>query len=841
MGNSADRVRVRAVGIDGMPLGRIRVELLAGRSAAKGAKTPGDGAVVLRGLSTSPEGFAIFSMASVPWALRSEGALAVRFAQNADLTFPLTGALASTGSHYVTYTLQEGPWMELDPVPGRWHDDGLDADDVWAIPGVFPDLGPLQFGDDRCGRLIPNDQTVRTSNHHQVVRTRKNVVTCLRAPVVAGEGKGATHASIDVAPSGPRGREVRLSEGELISYEIKSTRLGYTFGDLLYSLPLAPCESVTLAISHWEQRQAARAEQDSVAAETRDATYYRQNALSEAMSAVSASSHHGWAVMAGKSNSGTASASGIVSGIALKVAGAFQTTVGASASGSYDRKSFATNATRSFSDRIQSSAEAMRRDHQVVIMEQSESERQEISYRTVCNNNHCHVLNIFYHEVLNNFRITTKVLGHREVYFVPYEVQAFDLELALCARPILLPFLIDESLRECYGTLGMRTASPAGPATVDQFKIDLVVSNAFGVNASGLTLMVQPKIGPAQQFAVPGVGSWSSGQTCSYVVDTTNFDPTQLHEVGFLKVLGGGLATHLSISAFTISVKGPNGQWTPIATGGPISEAGHVLMTSSPASYSPAAGSPVSDDGDCTARVLAHLNCNAHYYNSLLWLLEDPNARLCRFDKILCDETGNSLADLILAEPLAVMGCSVAFAKADGEFQPHDGPPIVDERLLTLPTPGIFADAALGQCSACETKDDTVYWDWKDTPCSCAGKDVTLRTPVETPLMQGGVAVFPTMPTAAWATSVGPPSGETGTSNSLVEAFGGELAKAILAGGGSSEEMTQLSALLTKMTEAVKDLTPAPGDAPPVDPPTGGSGGTGTTGGSGGTGGTDTP
>ena len=141
-------------------------------------------------------------------------------------------------------------------------------------------------------------------------------------------------------------------------------------------------------------------------------------------------------------------------------------------------------------------------------------------------------------------------------------------------------------------------------------------------------------------------------------------------------------------------------------------------------SYDPPKNEPppaVAADADCADRLLAHLNCHKLYYNSLLWLLEDPNERFCRFDRIKCGPSGTSLADLVILEPLGVMGCHVAFAKADGDFIPHDGEPIVAEQLLTLPTPGIFADAALGQCSACETIDPDVYWNWKDSPCPACG------------------------------------------------------------------------------------------------------------------------
>lgn len=826
----ASKLRVRAHDQAGKPIVGMRVELVAAAPGeGKSERRKSAELTSLRGLSTSRDGFAIFSLGIIP-STRLAGNLAIRFANSPELIFPVAADALLQGSQYIDYAIPPGPWLELEAAPGPWLDDGLDADDIWAVPGVFPDLGDLVFGDDYCGRLIPNDLTVRIANHFQVVRTAKNVITCL----TGGEEGCRGCDGLVRQGEGDGDRTIRLHEGELIKYEIKCTRLGYTFGDLLYSLPLAPCESVTLAISHWEQRQKARAEQETESAEKRNATYFRENALAEVMSAASEKDHRGWAAAAGGTTGSGGSATGLLKGVLWKATGGFQVSAGASASGSYDRGRFASNATRNFSDRIQQASEAWRRDHQVVVMEQSESEDHQVSYRTVCNNNHCHVLNVFYHEVLNNFRMTTKMLGHREVWFVPYEVRAFDLHMALCAKPFLLPFLLDADLRDCYAKLKLQAGhdeQDQGPALVDEFKIDLQITVASNL-VPNFALFVRTANGNLQQFPVP-TGVWASGQSYSYTVNTPNFDPADIHEVGIFKQLSSIslFSDFLQVASYTISVKQPStGQWVPLGSGsaGPTTT---TVMSMVPAKYDPPpppAAPDAAADADCADRLLAHLNCHKVYYNSLLWLLEDPNERFCRFDNIVCGET--SLADLVIPEPLAVMGCYVAFAKAGSDYIPFEGEPIVDERLLTLPTSGIFADAALGRCTTCEKVDPDVYWDWKDSPCVCGAKDVTLKTPAESALIQAGATPFPGLATGVWATGVAPPSGEAAVANSLVGAFGAALATALLS-ANSSAEMSSLQDLLAKLTTALKDLIPDPGT-----PPGAGSGSSGTGGGGSGSG-----
>ena len=794
----------------------------------------------LRSLSTNRDGFAIFSLDASTVAARPNEGLALRFGRRPDLIFPISATLGEGGSQYISYTLPSQACEELEAVPGSWLDDGLEPDDVWAVPGTFPDLGDLEFGDDRCGRLVPSDRTVRIVKQQQLVRTARDAITCLSL----GEDRCGGCGGLVEQGKGPEDGII-LQAGEVIDYEIRCARLGYTFGDLLYSLPLAPCESVTLAVSHWEQRQRARAEQQSESRERRTATYERENALAEAMNGASETSHRGWAV------GGTLA--GGLKGALSKATAALQLSFGGTMSSSNDRARIASNATRSFSDRIESTAEAWRQDHQVMILEQTETENQNVSYRTVCNNNHCHVLNIFYHEVLANYRLGTKMVGHREVYLVPYKVKSFDLHLAVCARPFLLPFLLEPELAECYTKLKLKppstgTASdPAGhdpPQTesgpaFNQFKIDLSTTRYENASPTPrLDLVVDLTSNAIQEIQVPKSDTWQSNGYYSYIVETPNYAFKDIKATG-IKVsnaLPPGVSSGLLvISSYKISGRTkPTGPWILLGQGLETYTTGHGMTSVTPAlhlksaspseqsstgqpapSPAPAVTPPSPADADCTERLLAHLNCHKTYYNSLLWLLEDPNERFCRFDRIRCGET--NLADLVLLEPLGVMGCHVAFAKANTDYEPYEGQPLVDERLLTLPTPGIFADAALGQCQACETIDRDVYWDWKDSPCVCGAKSVTLKSPESSSLLSSNP--FPGVATGVWATGITPPSGGDAGANSLVSAFGSALGQAMLSGKNSTTELTALQDLLNKLNAVLKDLLPdKKADPKPKDP-----------------------
>ena len=131
------KLRVRAVSEPGIRL-PISVELvLTGTCDARASeKVPPK---PLRfGHKHTRDGFAIFSLNACPPDPR--GANSPSASPRGRLTYVLDQNATAAGQPLFQLTLPEGPWLELKAT-GRWHDDGLEADDVRAIPGLFPELG----------------------------------------------------------------------------------------------------------------------------------------------------------------------------------------------------------------------------------------------------------------------------------------------------------------------------------------------------------------------------------------------------------------------------------------------------------------------------------------------------------------------------------------------------------------------------------------------------------------------------------------------------------------------------------------------------------------------------
>ncbi|MDR6786386.1 hypothetical protein [Pedobacter africanus] len=130
-------------------------------------------------------------------------------------------------------------------------------------------------------------------------------------------------------------------------------------------------------------------------------------------------------------------------------------------------------------------------------------------------------------------------------------------------------------------------------------------------------------------------------------------------------------------------------------------------------------------------KLKAHLIQNADYYSRLIWLSEDMNDRARRFEQINVDDY--KLIDIIENRPIDVLGNYVVFPSGykskmhemdseEKEFYLHNR--AKSEKLMTLPTRGVFAEAKLGNCNASEVIDNTRFWDWQQSPIMEKAPDI---------------------------------------------------------------------------------------------------------------------
>src|SRR5262249_11690553 len=109
----------------------------------------------------------------------------------------------------------------------------------WRISPASFALNPqLLVGQDACESIVPSNLSTREFRFHQIVR---------QAPVDSGARTNLPG---------------RLTAAFLYEYRMGWQPIGHGLGQVAYSLPLAPCESVNIAVVDWSRRDVASRNED---------------------------------------------------------------------------------------------------------------------------------------------------------------------------------------------------------------------------------------------------------------------------------------------------------------------------------------------------------------------------------------------------------------------------------------------------------------------------------------------------------------------------------------------------------------------------------------------------
>lgn len=142
-----------------------------------------------------------------------------------------------------------------------------------------------------------------------------------------------------------------------------------------------------------------------------------------------------------------------------------------------------------------------------------------------------------------------------------------------------------------------------------------------------------------------------------------------------------------------------------------------------------------SDRQDRRKELIAHLNANRTYYSNLIHRALDSGTVVAMLAGYTWN--GRPLIDQVEPQPLTMAGNYLVFrapvdpgepsgVKGGGKPKPWAelladraitvGRQSADERLIPLPTAGVFAEAVLGRSNAAEKLDITRFWQWQDSP-----------------------------------------------------------------------------------------------------------------------------
>ena len=255
-----------------------------------------------------------------------------------------------------------------------------------------------------------------------------------------------------------------IAHGHILHFKQKWKANGYSLGDLLYSLPLAPCQEKQIAILDWDREESAGRTEETAVEESLTATISRDRDVSEVVN--SAFSEHINASSTNKTKSTSAGIGGAVGGIFP--GGVFGAAGGISHSGASSTSTSTQDASRNLSanslhqlqDNVSQAASSLRSQRSTVVQTVSQGENLNIQTEVIKNNNHCHSMTVEYFEVLRHFTIEQELADVQECLFIPLPMTPFDddkilrwknsLRSRIYGRKLLRGFDALERIRDNY-------------------------------------------------------------------------------------------------------------------------------------------------------------------------------------------------------------------------------------------------------------------------------------------------------------------------------------------------------------------------------------------------------
>lgn len=552
-----------------------------------------------------------------------------------------------------------------------------------------------------------------------------------------------------------------IRRGRLHHYQMIWHPIGHGIGELSYSLPLAPCESVNIVVADWGRQDAAQRTEEGTVTEQLDHEQQHDRLIEESVQAMVKERQHGGSILGGGAVAG-ARDGGIFEGVssilsgALSIGGGFSTTSGS--------RRVTADTTQDISDAVRQHT-AVRRDLQsTVILQASQSESDRVTTRTVRNPNGCHALTILYHQVVRHYIVRTEWSRTDPVVLFRQELISFDRDAIYRWRDVLRGAIIDSSL--VAGLLALEKLRAAElsidtAATTSTFENRELSPSGTGIRlriSTGTTRMdrslqvhIVRRLAPSPipldtrytlfsgsetiaQGAIPaeswvaGIASandsFESNGECSFTVHPRR--PVRWGDVGAIVLRTSDQIAGWDLGGITATVEEGDISWTLLDHNQPIhfgSDQEEAFEVQRPGGARSAETALTSEERYAITALEEHLRAHAFRYSQLIWLARTPDEWTRKFEGFLApDGLQATLADVLEPYPVGTSGSYVAFrfTGGDADDAPGSDSPGAVEELVSIPTRGLFAEAMLSQSNACEEVDITRVSGVKDGPCGCS-------------------------------------------------------------------------------------------------------------------------
>lgn len=601
----------------------------------------------------------------------------------------------------------------------------------WRLsPGSFAAVPHSLVGADGCEALVPANFATSKFTMRQVIRLNALV-------------EGTTHP-----------------QAHIYEFSVSLIPIGHSLGQLKYSLPLAPGESVRLAIVDWRRQEAGARDEKTFVTErlVHDQTHDR--VITETVTAALDEWQRGGSVMGGLAGgagaSGQMGAASVVGGGMMSIGGGYATS-----SGSRD---LAAETVQKVTDAVHQASVSTRELHSSVVVQVDQKESENIETRSFVNYNRGHTLTVLYYEVLRHYRVVTQFVRRYKAALLPREEWNLGDEVFLLSKNyVLQPRLLDATLAPAFSALERndrqrkdRARNPpkvvVPPNDADLVFTSFSMTFEVGGEETSNALSLRVVKNDNSETTLTYGGSTNLNKDEQFNFENSTFviasDPVSIRwgDIKGFRLRKDSDAYDDAVRVIRVDIEGRtasagNRQAHRHVMGATyyLNDEGdnHFLNVEPPPAPPPAPPmqtfeqSLPLDDYAIVERLKDHLNRESDYYKRIIDLTRSPNAWARRFENEPWAGAQRTI-DAIAPVPLEILGTKVAF-KLLNQDDAREPPVKIDavERLVSLPTRGVFADAKLGHCNVAEEIDETRFWRWDEHPLPFVASEIAAVQPIQ--------------------------------------------------------------------------------------------------------------
>ncbi|SEG91806.1 Papain-like cysteine protease AvrRpt2 [Nonomuraea solani] len=596
-----------------------------------------------------------------------------------------------------------------------------------------------------------------------------------------------------------------IAHGHLLTLKQVWRADGYSLGDLLYSLPLAPGQRKRVAIVDWRREEVASRSAERRESERLGAQLVHDRDISQVLDTALRENTRGHS----ESNVGAVGGgvAGFIGAVVFGVGGGYASSSASAWQSS--ARSVAATSLSNMRDRTLQAASAVRSQRATVVQGARVGESVRAQTEVLANHNHCHAVTVEYFEVLRHFQVTNEVADVQECLFVPLEITPFTPEKALRHRRVLEGSLRRADLAGSFAALERVVTGWENAGVPVGRNADQPITDLDGELWLAFTLL-RPRDAADDGFdgtdweayvpflpQTPGVPPnklaehvWRTYLGVARRVDRDRIWNTRIAPRVARRIAGtltlelvkadGSPPAPVTIDPTLVT---PFAQDRPLLVtlrldqappglaraavsgvrftfGAALPGLARVLATTAAMTYRTAYATrplfgdwrldndlsntddvliptpldawerrnPREEDVRRAAALLGHLNDHVEHYHHAIWWNMDPGRRHLLLDGYLAPNTGRSVAGAVENRLITIVGNCLVMPVAPGlHLDPgyqangtslldaYATPPTPPARI-SVPTPGVFAEAMPGACNSCEVIDDTRFWRWEEAP-----------------------------------------------------------------------------------------------------------------------------